>query len=142
MSRSIVLDCSVTAAWFLNEESSGAAVQVLEDLNHRVITVLVPALWWYEIANVLRTAVKRKRIEQPDAYKSLFLLKELPIETVAPAQQGQSEMLRLALEHDISLYDASYLQLALLSGAELITDDNDLLKLRKVHPSIKSLNQY
>lgn len=142
MSRIIVLDCTITASWFLPDEWSSDSQKILSDILERKISMLAPSLWWFEILNVLKSAVRRKRIDEPTSHKALFLLKEIPKETVGPEMQGESGILTVTLAENLSAYDATYLHLALSTGAELFSADSDLLSLRKKYPFIKPPTEY
>jgi len=142
MSRLIVLDCSVTAAWFLPDESSAAAQRILDDIMNHTSSLIVPSLWYYEITNVVRSSVRRKRIDQSTANAALFLLREVPKEVIDPEKQGPSGMLAMAIDHDLSAYDAAYLYLAETAGADLFTADEDLLALGGKFTFVKKPEEY
>jgi predicted nucleic acid-binding protein len=142
MSRIVVLDCTITSSWFLPDEWSSVSQKILSDILERKISMLVPSLWWFESLNVLKSSVRRKRIDGPTSHKVLFLLKEIPKEVVGPEMQGESGIHTLTLAENLSAYDATYLHLALSTGAELFTADSDLLSLRKKYPFIKSPVEY
>ena len=108
--KRFVLDCSVSAAWCLKDESSREADRYLDMLENG--EALVPALWVVEMANVIVVAERRKRIAHGDAELALGLLDQLPI---AIDQEGAQSMLTLyamATECGIAAYDASYLEVA------------------------------
>jgi predicted nucleic acid-binding protein len=48
----IVLDSSVALAWVLPDETSSRADRLLAKASRESV-FWVPALWWYEVANVL-----------------------------------------------------------------------------------------
>jgi predicted nucleic acid-binding protein len=108
----------------------------------RKCTMIVPSLWWFEIMNVLRSAVLRKRIDEQAARTAVLLLKEIPKEVVEPETQGQFGILSLALADRLSAYDAAYLHLAHSCGAELFTLDTDLLSLKGKYKFIKHPSGY
>jgi len=49
-----VLDCTITASWFLPDEWSLASQIILTDILERKISMIAPSLWWFEILNVLK----------------------------------------------------------------------------------------
>jgi predicted nucleic acid-binding protein len=53
-------------------------------------------------------------------------MRELPIHIVGIPVNG--ELLELALEHDLAVYDASYLSLAIARGLPIATGDAKLLR--------------
>lgn len=126
MAEYFVVDNSVVMTWCFEDETSKYAEQVLDSLEYA--TGLVPAIWPLEVCNVLLVAERRKRIGQADSTRFIALLNELPI-TVdqEPPERMTREIFALAREHDLSSYDASYLDLAMRKGLPIATLDKDLL---------------
>ncbi len=120
-----VLDCSVTLAWFFEDESGAYAESVQESLTAAV--AIVPSLWRLEVANALRMGERRKRATEAKVAIFLSLLKQLPITTDAEtAAHAWQESLSLARTHDLSVYDAAYLELALRRGLAIASLDEKL----------------
>jgi len=140
MTREIVADCSVTASWFIPGERSVHAGRLLENIMNGQILLTEPTLWHYETVNLLRTSVKRGRLSEQSAHKTLCLINEIPITFLDPGHEGDFQILRLSLEHDLTGYDATYLALAEIRGIELLTADTDLLRLSPRFPWIKSIS--
>lgn len=118
-----VLDTSIAAAWFLDEEdeTASAAWKVM-----RSDVASVPSIWWYEIRNALLTAERRKRLTQADieeAWSGLGLLRIL-----IDDQPKEGEMRALARRHALSFYAAAYLELAIRLHYPLATTDRALAK--------------
>ena len=123
----IVIDASVALAWCFPDEASDYADDVLVALDGR--TAMVPAIWPVEVANALLVGERRKRIRQPEVRRFLDLLKGLSIlEDGQPFADTVSNILPLAREHDLSAYDAAYLDVAVRHGAPLATLDAALQK--------------
>lgn len=123
-----VVDCSFALAWGLPDVSSSRADDVLDRLTAQD-AFWVPALWWYEIADALMMAERRRRITEADRLALTQLYEQLPIRTDAhltghTVRQIQS----LAIAHHLSAYDASYLELALRKRLSLATLDKPLIK--------------
>jgi predicted nucleic acid-binding protein len=120
-----VLDCSVTVAWFFEDEADAYAEAVEDSLA--TAQAVVPVLWPLEVANALVVGERRKRTTAARVTAFLTLLKSLPVtvddETVARAWQ---ECLHLARSHNLSAYDAAYLELALRRGLPLASLDDRL----------------
>src|SRR5262245_57168738 len=106
--REFVLDCSVTLAWYFQDEASAYAKSVRSSLG--LARAIVPALWRLEVPNVLVLAERRRRSTEAGAKKWLDFLGKLPIriddETAARAWAG---ILPCARTYGLSAYDASYL---------------------------------
>jgi predicted nucleic acid-binding protein len=137
--ETVVVDCSVSASWYLKDEASLRAESVLARIADGTFRALVPSLWWYENVNVMKAAQRRGRLRPRDAATALFLLRELPLETWDPDQQGIAGLLQFTLAHDLSAYDATYLHLAVSTGATLLTGDSDLLALSDRYPVISGM---
>jgi len=123
----IVIDSSLTAAWCFGDEATSqtdALLRSLEDTRG-----LVPALWHFELTNMLVQAERRKRIGSDDATALLGFLDSLPIETdsEAPASRRRDVWV-LARRHKLTSYDAAYLELAIRAGLPLATRDQDLAR--------------
>ncbi len=115
-----VLDNSVACGWFLSNQTSdyteAIARRLLDD------TAVAPGLWPLELANVLRTACKRGALIAQQAQEVAAEIAALPIEIDAEPPSA-SAILALALRHDLTSYDAVYLELALRRQLPIATQD-------------------
>ena len=124
-----VLDASVALAWLLPDEAEPPYPELLAAAAGN--PPLVPSLWLYETANALRTAVRRKRHDSRTADEALDLLAAIPVQTVALGWLEMREAYRLAGEHDVSVYDASYLVVARHFNAKIASLDDGLRRAAK-----------
>ena len=76
--------------------------------------------------NILVVNERRKRLTEADSGIFLRELARLPI--TLDRTPDESEVLRLARTHRLSVYDASYLELAQRHTVELATLDADLIE--------------
>lgn len=121
-----VLDASIALAWALPDETSHQADQFLRGVSAKDV-LWVPALWWYEVANALILAERRKRLTEADGIQLKELYGMLSIRTDMIFGADTIERLRiLAREYRLSAYDAAYLELALRKGVGLATLDLSL----------------
>ena len=121
----MVVDASVTLAWCFEDESSGLADAVLRRLE--TDEALTPSIWPLEVANGLRTAERRGRLERSEVPRLRLLLGALPIRVEPVDLDGAlGEILELAHEHDLTAYDAAYLGTALRFGLPIGTVDERL----------------
>lgn len=97
-------------------------MRVVEAVAHAGATV--PALFWFEIRNVLVVNERRGRLTPTQTGQFLSYLEVLPLE-VASSIPG-SAVVVLAREHRLSVYDAAYLDLAHRLQAPLATLDKEL----------------
>lgn len=115
-----VADASALAAILFNEEKLEEVEVALLDA-----TLIAPAIVLFELGNVCRTKCRQTPAERAAFENGLALFPqlgvvEMPIDPAA--------VLALALDEQLSFYDASYLWLARSQGAELVTLDKKLLK--------------
>jgi predicted nucleic acid-binding protein len=129
MTEEFVLDGSLTMAWCFEDEASPESDEILDWLTAGA-RAYVPSLWHLEIANVLCVCERRKRIKEADSVRFLAVLQALNITTDHQAEQhaGQAT-LGLARQHGLSVYDATYLELAMRLGLPLASRDEALRKV-------------
>jgi predicted nucleic acid-binding protein len=121
-----VIDSSIALAWALPDETSKQAERFLSRISIRSI-LWVPSLWWYETANALLMAQRRKRLTEADRIRLMELYRRLPIRTdVVLDSDSMSRFHTLAIEYNLSAYDAAYLELAQRRGLGLATVDRSL----------------
>jgi predicted nucleic acid-binding protein len=120
-----VIDASITLALCFADEGGPAAERVLERLERE--TAVAPAHWPLEIANALRTAERRGRLQTVELPRLRGLLAGLPVE-IAPVEltTATGDVLETARTFDLSVYDAAYLALAAFRGLPLATNDERL----------------
>lgn len=128
MSDRIVADCAVMAALLLPDEHSAVA-DGLQAHFVRGGTVVVPALCWYEMANVLVVAERRRRLASRDAGRVVELLSRLHIETDEDTGPGLLRRVRnIAQEERLSAYDAAYVELAERTSLPLLSIDDAVIR--------------
>ena len=121
---SFVLDASVAACWCFRDEQSAVADTAMQRLLED--EALVPALWPLEIRNILVVSERRGRIETADADAFLRDLDRLPIRVRHDADLRA--LVALARKHQLTSYDAAYLDLAMRTSATLATLDGSLVR--------------
>ncbi|MCK9517123.1 MAG: type II toxin-antitoxin system VapC family toxin [Ottowia sp.] len=120
-----VLDNSVLCGWLFENQATAYTQAMAERLEKD--SAVAPALLPLEYANVLRTACKRGVINAQTAQEMLRLLATLPID-IDLARPAPAQILDLALRHDLSSYDAAYLDLALRCKLPIATRDEALAR--------------
>jgi predicted nucleic acid-binding protein len=119
----VVFDCSVTLAWFLKDERTAftdSAFELLESAE-----CWVPYLWRLEFPNALLVAERKKRVGREQRLEILDNAAQLTLRT-DPVLPDIRTLSALADRSGLTVYDASYLELAARSGGELITLDRTL----------------
>ena len=122
---SFVLDCSVTMAWIFPDEATKATDRLRETLIEA--RAFAPSLWPVEVGNVLLVATRRGRIRANEWPQIRAYLSALPIE-IDPVSvvRTWSASIELAHVHQLSVYDAMYLELAVRLRMPLATLDRPL----------------
>lgn len=110
--------------WFVDEEGSEEALKIRRRYVEGEAVIVAPELIVFEALNALRfkglfTAQEVKRISEAlDAYA----LDLRPLRG-----QYAAHALDAAYENDLTLYDAAYVSLASLEGAQMYTVDRKLI---------------
>ena len=118
---SFVVDASVAIAWAFNERHATAAHT---RARIRTEAAIVPALWWYELRNVLVLGERRGRLTEREITRFLRDISRLAI--TMDASPDESRVLALAHRHRLTVYDAAYLELAAREALPLATLDTEL----------------
>jgi predicted nucleic acid-binding protein len=130
MSDDFVIDNSVVMTWCFKDENIQYSDFILNMLES--FTAIVPSIWPLEVSNVLLVAERRKRISEADSTRFITLLSELPIIVDQESPERMiKEIFALARKHNLSSYDASYLDLAMRKGLPIATLDKNLLAAAK-----------
>jgi len=122
---SFVLDSSVALTWCFEDQRTPATQALLQ----RVVDTgaVVPVLWPLEVLNALAMAERRRRLDRDTRHRLAELLRELPIRVdLESAAVAWTDTAALAERHQLSLYDASCLELARRLSLPLGTLDRAL----------------
>ena len=126
MSGSFVIDSSIGFAWVHPSQATAETQSLLREV-HAGATIVVPELWFLEIANGFLVLQRRKKLaagERKTALESLGRLNLLVDgDSVKAAFYKTSE---IAEKHELTVYDAVYLELALRRGLPLASRDQSL----------------
>ncbi len=119
-----VVDASIVIKWFLDEDDSAAARQLRQSHLQGEILLVVPELLFVEVLNALRY--------KGGTEKSIAAANKVLWDTQFHIEKINSFLLEkastLALQYQLSVYDALYLALSTAYGCPLITADASLLK--------------
>jgi len=118
----IVIDASIAIAWSFPDERDQESVAAGEHVVRE--RALVPALWRWEVQNVLRNAERRGRIAENTTSHILRSLAAMPLSVDAASSEVTfGAELALARRFALTVYDAAYLELAARRGIRLATKD-------------------
>ncbi|MGH9587059.1 MAG: type II toxin-antitoxin system VapC family toxin [Acidobacteriaceae bacterium] len=122
-----VLDASISACWAFKDEDHPKAIKALDELKHT--SCLVPAIWWFEIRNIIVINERRNRITTQQGTAFLRRVSQLGI--IEDSEVDGEQALHLARLHRLTIYDAAYLELAQRKHLPLATLDSELLRAAK-----------
>ena len=130
--KPIVIDASAAAPWFIPEERTPVSDQLFAEIMASTDLFHAPALWLWETANVLLSALRRKRVRQEAMDAGLAMLAACPISFDSlPDPHRRAQTMRLAHVHSLTFYDAAYLELALRLNSQLASADKQLVSAAK-----------
>ena len=120
-----VIDASVLCCALLPDETTAHASTLLTAVGEQ--GALAPSLWLLEAANALTFAMRRGRIGRGYRDEAIANLLRLPVFSIAiEPDHIITRVVRLADAHRLTIYDASYLAVALEKGVPLATLDESL----------------
>lgn len=121
----VVSDASVIVKWFIEEEHSDKALKLRDMHVNGEVSIASPELMPFEVLNALK-------------YSGLFELDELKAAAISLSSYGielyslkgelAERAVEIAVEKDITVYDAVYLALASELSTVLYTADEKLIR--------------
>ncbi len=122
---SFVLDNSVALAWCFEDEQTPALMALLDRVAAQ--GAVAPLLWPLEAQNGLLMAERRRRLDAAKRTELAELLRGLPISLDGEtAGQAWTATIELADRFGLSVYDATYLEVAQRRRLPLASTDRAL----------------
>jgi predicted nucleic acid-binding protein len=128
VTAAFVADSSVAVSWAVLSQSSPLTDSLLDAvISGRAF--VVPALWPFEVANALLALTRRKRITPEQCARARRALNRLrPLVDDEGPGEAFGRISEHAEEHELSIYDAAYLELALRRRLPIASRDARLNK--------------
>ena len=131
--KTFVLDASTALGWMLDRPIPANA-----SLTRKLIiagsTPIVPALWIQEVSNAIVMAERRRRITAGQvATLSTDLEDLLEVVEFDPARVRASVLIETAQRNHLTVYDATYLELASRRRVPLATLDDKLREAARTY---------
>jgi predicted nucleic acid-binding protein len=126
LSASFIADASVGFAWVYQGQATPQTDQLLDTVAAGAV-VVVPNLWFFEMSNILLMAQRRHRVtamQRKTALEQLAAMQFTVDEEGARNAFGKTS--ELAEQHGLTIYDATYLELALRRSLPLASRDEAL----------------
>jgi len=123
----ICVDASVALKWLFEEEHSDRALALAEYSARRGELLIAPALFPFEVANVVLKYVRRTGLDPAVVSGLLERLDAFGVE-IRSARNQHHDAIQLALRLSLgSTYDAHYVTLASATSSTLWTADRRLI---------------
>ena len=121
-----VVDASLSLSWIHPGQATKETDDLLESLKQGV-ELVVPGLWFLEMANALLVLERRGKLTGEERQEALFALRAFPITVDMDGHcKAFGEISKIATECGLSIYDATYLELARREHLPLGTKDSEL----------------
>jgi predicted nucleic acid-binding protein len=122
-----VIDASVAIAWCVRSQSTSVTVA---SLQYAIVNGgYVPAIFWFEVLHGLARLERGGTVSRIDIDEFTRLLSDLSLAIDGPLDAAAMIGLEImARRYSLSIYDASYVELALRTGIPLATRDAALAK--------------
>lgn len=126
--KSVVVDASVVLAWILPDESiSPAANKLYQNFAEGKFSLVAPHLLYYEVLNGIKSAVVQHRLDKNLFVESVHQFNHLDVRL--ESQPEGEDIVILALNLGLSVYDATYIALSQKLNATFYTTDQKLAKI-------------
>jgi predicted nucleic acid-binding protein len=123
VNRSFVADASVAIAWVHPAQATSETEAMLDRLAAGD-SLVVPALWPLEVANALTILRRRRKLTPDEARNAIEIIRELPVVIDHEAATiAFTQLVDLASEHELTIYDAAYIELAARRQLPLASND-------------------
>jgi len=128
----IIIDASVVVKWFIEENDSDKAVFIRDKFIDGKVELYVPTLLYFEVLNALKYSQLFRPTELEDAGESI---ENYGFKVISIKNEIRKHMIKVAVDYDLSIYDASYLGLSI--GLEKIFCTADEKIIKKLPSKIK-----
>jgi predicted nucleic acid-binding protein len=131
LTAGFVADSSLAVAWVIPAQSIEVSNRLRDDIQFGT-PFFVPVLWMFEVANTLLVLTRRRKIDSQQCSQARRYLGDLgPFIDEEGPRLALGKILELAEKYALSVYDATYLELALRRGLPLASRDAELNKAAK-----------
>lgn len=131
----MILDASVVTKWFVEEKDTDKALEIREKYFQDEFDITVPDLVIYEVANALRYS----NFNSEEINKAISTIYSMNLFIVDPSEKIIDRSSDVAIDNDITIYDATYVALSDYFSSSLITADRTLYDKTKSDFDVKFL---
>ena len=135
----IVVDASVVVKWFVEERYSGEALTIRDSFIEGLIDIAVPSILYFEVLNALKYS---GAFGEDELKKIARILKDYQFTAYGLEDAYAEKTVEVAMRKGITIYDASYVALALIEDVDLYTADEKLLMKTRDLEMVKHLKDF
>ena len=114
-----VVDASALGAIAFGEPEAEAIAKSLSGS-----LLVAPLLLWFELSSICLKKIRKQPEQKEQLLEAFQLAQRLPVEMTAV---NHKEVIKLADENNLTIYDANYLWIAQKLNGDLVTLDHKLL---------------
>ena len=136
----VVVDASIVVKWFVEEEGSDKSLKLRDRYIEGEIKLIAPELMIFETLN----ALYYKRLFSEEELKQISEALEAYSFTLYPLRgEYANKALEIAFKNNITIYDASYIALAVIKDTRMYTANEKLIiKLKPEYQKhVKSIEE-
>lgn len=140
MIPTLVVDSSVVLRWVLPEPGRHSALALLGSFEAGAIDLIAPRLLMEQVASILSERCREGLLSRESAQRALHFARERQPMLPASDSDYLPAAFSLSLQHNVSLWDAIYLALAVAADCGLVTADRQFHgAVSRHYPSVKLL---
>ena len=137
--KTIVVDASVAAKWFVEEEYSKEARTLRDAYADGLVDLAAPSLMPYEVINALKYSGE---FGEDELKKIAEILENLQITLHQLTGETARKTIETSMRKGITIYDAAYVALAQQLDTILYTADPKLIKKTEDPKHVKHIAEY
>ncbi len=134
--RIFVIDASIGIKWYINEDYSDLALEILKKFEEPRIKLYAPLSFKSEFTNAIRKYLVRGIIDKKLAEEIMAEIERIPIRYEPSTRKRIKRAFDYSILKSITVYDAVYIVLAKELGGKFITADKKLYSSVSDDPSI------
>lgn len=131
--ESAVIDASFLLCYLLPDENIDKIQRVFDRYKKGELLLISTHLLYFEVLNGLNAAILSKRLDFSLAKELIYEFLKL---TIRVEKVDYIDVFDTVVKNNISIYDAAYLQLAVIKKITLLTLDKRLIKLLSKKPPL------
>lgn len=120
------MDSSVAIKWFVPQDNSIKALEILNEYRDGSLSLLAPDLIYAEVGNIIWKLHRFQGLSETDA-QAIVKAFQLVTFVVTPSASLLDYAYQLAVTHQRTVYDALYIALSLRHQCQFVTADEKLV---------------